>query len=69
LSPKNLGYVLKLFVYLRFTKTGYWHLATERPYTIHDSLIIATVPESNKQKDVHRTLFRKWKGRYGIHKS
>jgi len=30
-------------------KTGYWHLATERPYTIHDSLIIATVPESNNQ--------------------
>tara|TARA_B110000483_G_C17721912_1_gene361216 strand:+ start:31 stop:156 length:126 start_codon:yes stop_codon:yes gene_type:complete len=32
---------------------------TERPYTILDSLIIATVPESNNQKDVHRTLFRK----------
>ena len=42
---------------------------TERPYTILDSLIIATVPESNNQKDVHRTLFRKWNSRYGIHKS
>ena len=31
---------------------------------IRDSLIIVTVPENNKQKDVHRTLFRKWKGRY-----
>lgn len=52
-----------------FTKTGSRHRVTERPYTILDSLIIATVPESNNQKDVHRTLFRKWKGRYGIHKS
>ena len=50
-------------------KPGPGHLATERPLLISDSITITTVPESNKQKDVHRTLFRKWNGRYGIHKS
>ena len=50
-------------------KPGPGHRVTERPLLSSDSLIISTLPERNKQKDVHRTLFRKWNGRYGIHKS